>query len=576
MTVAFRVLTSDRQLLRAAVAIAATTAIVASGITACSSSGTNEVIVSSELAPSPKPEQAAAPVDATPAVPAQAPASQEASEELRLVWTEVDLSGVFGPEGIGLSNLDSVGDGRVFSRTFDLAGSSQMLVTDNGVDWTEVPIPSDFSPLNVDITGDRWVIQGFGTSRTANGNQIFYSDDRGANWTHLDIDLGPLEGKAGIISVLVAGERIVVAAQSDEVPEFIEDQEGDTAYESNQSLVHLFFSDGGPTELVAEYPGWILMGYSSSDGFHLVVADSERGHSLTSPDGRQWNRTIVDFDVHTLSRDTMWTKEQTGGEYRIERFDGVYGPGPALTIPDGISWIVDLAVGPAGIAAVAYPETTLENGLLEDDIFENDFDDYSLPSVSVEKDGYELRYNEPENGITLWGLSTDTAVYVFGPETLESETPPEGSREVEGDDGTQLVVFEDPETGADLVTFTVDELMSALDAGDSSSPTSILSNQFEQSVGWSEDGTDWVWQSPAEAFGLPESAEDKNSVTEIEVAVGQDFVIAKVHIFELPPIGLDEDTQVGYGDAAPASTSDIYTSLSPSIPPPRWFIARVE
>ena len=81
-----------------------------------------------------------------------------------------------------------------------------------------------------------------------------------------------------------------------------------------------------------------------------------------------------------------------------------------------------------------------------------------VPTYQVAKDGYELRYNEPEGGITLWDLSEDTAIYVFDAENAQSNMLPEGVREVEGgDDGPDLLVFEHPETGEHLVSFTMEE-----------------------------------------------------------------------------------------------------------------------
>ncbi|MYH71424.1 MAG: hypothetical protein F4153_02410, partial [Acidimicrobiia bacterium] len=116
----------------------------------------------------------------------------------------------------------------------------------------------------------------------------------------------------------------------------------------------------------------------------------------------------------------------------------------ALTRPDGIGRVVDLAVGPAGVAAVGIQEPPYTASEAE----------FALPDVRIEKDGYELRYNEPEGGITLWDLTGDDAVYVFDAETLQSEGQPEGTREVENEKGLLVVEFLDPESGDVLVALS--------------------------------------------------------------------------------------------------------------------------
>ncbi|MCY3910549.1 MAG: hypothetical protein OXF99_03495 [bacterium] len=158
----------------------------------------------------------------------------------------------------------------------------------------------------------------------------------------------------------------------------------------------------------------------------------------------------------------------------------------ALTRPDGIGRVVDLAVGPAGVAAVGIqePPYTASEG------------EFALPDVRIEKDGYELRYNELEGGITLWDLTGDDAVYVFDAETLQSEGQPEGTREVENEKGLLVVEFLDPESGDVLVAFSDEELAAVITNDDNAStsayyhaPGSVF-DRNEFLVGWSPDGTD--------------------------------------------------------------------------------------
>lgn len=560
---------STRYALGTAVGVASLIAILTIGITACSSSDPNEVIVSSDLTPVPTQAPTAAPAVATPIAPPQESAPLDTPLESELVWTEVDLSEVFDLDQDWFPRLESVGNGRVLALSASPDAVNKVLVTDNGVDWSELPIPTGFSPWSVDISGDRWVVQGWDTREDAPDTRALFSDDQGSNWDELVVDLGPFEGTAWIVDAFVVERLIVVAVQSDTWQPHMDDVlDEDMAYEPSDVRVHLFLSDGGPAGLVAEFPGWVSGGHGASDGFHLLISDSGEDYVLHSPDGRQWNSSMVDVDVTDSARNEIWTADQTDGKFKVEHFEGVYGTDLVLTLPDGIGWMPDLAVGPAGVAAVGGPEWP----------FGEPEENFTLPDISFEEDGYELRYNQPEGGITLWHLEDDSAVYVFDAETLRQEEPPELVREVEVDDGSTLVVFHDPETGAELVAFSGEELADAvMEAAlkQEESATYGDYNPNELLVGWSPHGTEWKWQTIQEAFGLSEGTQDDNSITEVEVAVGHDFVIAKVQTFVFQETDFGEDAQIGVGDGQAVSTPSQYLTSSTTPSPPRWFIARV-
>ncbi len=450
-------------LLAAAIALALGTAA------ACSSPGGTEVTASSEIAdPVPTPT----PLVATPegASPTPEPAGKptvtptESPDAPGLVWTEVDIADALGADEHSTISLESVGDGRVLALSSIDRGVDKILVTENSTDWAPIPVPAGFLPWEVDIIGDRWLIQGWDTTVEAPGTQILFSDDQGASWTELVVDLGSFEGTAWIADAIVAGERIVVVALSDGEPPGIEAiPEDDMDYQPSISSVHIFLSDGGPAEWVAEYPGWFYIGYGASDGFHLIMSGPDGLSLLESPNGRQWTSTTVDVENADGAQNELWTTDETGGKFRVERFEGVYGSDQVLTLPEGVSWMVDLAVGPAGVAGVGASETE-----------------------SAEQSAYD--------------------------------------------------------------------------------PDMFL-------VGWSVDGSDWEWQTLQEAFGLPEPTQDQNSFTEVQVAVGSDFVLAQVQTFEFPEAEFDEDLEVGV--SRPDSTS-AYLSAPISPSPPRWFIASVD
>ena len=467
-----------------------------------------------------------------------------------------------------------MGDGRVLALCFSDRGMDSILVTENSRDWNPISVPAGFLPWSVDITGDRWLIQGWDSGTEDGRTQILFSDDQGAIWTEVVVDIGPVDGTAWVANAIVAGKLIVVVVQSDTwQPGIDPDTYDEVGYEPSVEHAYLFLSDGGPAELVAKFRGWGLAGYGASDGFRMIIGGSNGEQLLYSPDGREWSQTPIDVEVTDSARDENWTADQAGGKFRNERFEGVYGPDQVLTLPDGIGWVVDLAVGPAGVAAVGGPEAPYDYSVDEPD------EEITLPDIVVEKDGYELRYNQPEGGITLWDLNKGTAVYVFDAEAVQSEAPPEGVREIEGTRGfttvedSFTVVFDDPDTGAELVTFTHEEISAAFMEEDLAIQNAY--DPYDFLVGWSRDGTDWAWQTLQEAFGLPMRSEGDDSITEVELAVGHNFVIAKVQTYEFPPSLFEEDAEIAFSDGQTVSDSSPLAAMDGLFHPPRWFIARV-
>lgn len=499
-----------------------------------------------------------------------------------LTWTAFGPGEAFGPDWDGLIRLESVGDGRVLVSTLR-PGDNRVMVTENGVDWAEFPMPADsFVPQRIDVVGSRWLVSGLILNREGPVEesveiptvQVFFSDGQGASWTDLDFSADAPDGLAGSVAAMAAGERMVVAAWF-LAPTDAAAPQDQPFRPPNADLLRLgiFFSDGGPAELVAEYPSWDATGYATSDGFHLTLFGEERDIRLFSPDGRSWSDSPVDLGdfrgtaFSTGASGVIWTDDPSYGQHRVERFPGVFGPAPVATLPDGISWISGLSVGPAGVAAVAQPGTPIGSLAVPE-----------FPELRIEKDGYELRYNEPEGGITLWDLSQDAAVYVFDLDDFDEENPvPEGVRQVEVGDSSDnfddLLVFEDPETGDDLVAFSREVLflwiMSAF--GESATDLAARLERPGPVVGWTADGTNWAWQTFPDAFGLTGLTEEQNALTSVNVAVGGDFVIAQVVTYRASDIrtyGLD-------GSDAPPGEDGRSTSTSFSPQPPRWFIARV-
>ncbi|MCY4663661.1 MAG: hypothetical protein OXC00_03245, partial [Acidimicrobiaceae bacterium] len=452
------------------------------------------------------------------------PTPAELSTGPVLQWTEIH------PGVADLFRIKSVGDGRIIARTWRDTGSNsntdvaeKVVVTTNGTDWAEVPMPAGVVPDRIDISGDRWLVAGPEAGadpldRTP--GRAFFSDDEGANWTELALGLPPgpapaspyVIENAAVTSALVSGKNIVLVVSSGRgldpyqlvegrglVPEgktvvgwhssragLIEFELADhggtsgsiTPFEDGSSpaavermpltydelgltgeeravfddpaggRVLVYASDGSAVDLVAEYEPWAWSGVATDQGFVLKVG-GVRETTVTSRDGRAWSEQTPSWtgsSVLTLAPDgTIWMFGTGGPGLSIQRARYGETPTTAATFED-LQRTGNLAAGPAGLITTAAPQAAPEADLAA-----------GIPEGRVAKGGYELRYNEPEFGVTLWDLEAGAAVYVFEAADIMSEEPPQGVREVSGSDGLQ-VVFEDPETGADLVTFTAEDL----------------------------------------------------------------------------------------------------------------------
>ncbi len=585
------------------------------------------------------PEPAAGEPDALDTEP-DGPESDTASEELApspatpvpqitstgpvLEWTEID------PGFDNLFKLESVGDGRVIARAWNDGDGGffgqRVVVSANGTDWTEVPMPENLFPEQVNVSADRWVVTGRlpDVDRADIGpDRVFFSDDRGATWTEVAIDI-PAEASspyAGLSlrasSVLVSGERIVVSLLTS--PSFdgqalltdlgllppgkkvifslptpdgvsftlidadapypysdltstafsltavygalVFTDEHDLAYDEldltydevgltfdemfdlanpfDVLQTRFYVSDGASGEVAASFDGLISSGAATGDGFTLMAVDDSGGTVLSSPDGLAWSEGPSlgpDFFAGTVAADgTTWTVTSGAGpSFAVQRAT----PGQRLATVaalDGFSDLGLLVVGPAGLVLIATAQD-IPSGISNEPVV-----------TRVDRDGYELRYNEPEGGLTMWDLADGAAVYVFGPEDLRTDILPDGVRQV--DDGPSIaLVFEDPDTGEDLVTFTADDLAflfgmasAQLDTAPGDEPERPL-----QWVGWSPDGDRWGWESLADAFGIDDST------IWAEFAVGRDFIVARVASWET---------------SDPAAVSGAQ--------PTRWFLATV-
>ena len=321
---------------------------------------------------------------------------------------------------------------------------------------------------------------------------------------------------------------------------------------------------GTGTELggVLRLDGWHVGVIGNDDGFVLLTeTDTNEISRLTSPDGENWTAQLLESSLlpgwvnfTALDADgTVWSVSSDGTESHLTRW-GTGSVSLTTTRLGRLRSADELSVGPGGLATLAYPSRPEPP--------EGTGDYSALPTGRVAKDGYELRYGEPEGGISLWDVEADEPVYEFGPEIIASGELPEGVREVDDGDVFELA-FDDPVTGAELVTFTLEDLEAVIGVTTDSSDWS----ERVPWVGWSSDGTDWGWQDAREAFGLGDVE------AHVVVAVGSDFVIASVWAFP-PVVGSDSGSGTANGRDV-IIESEVSIAPSAESAGQRWFIARV-
>ena len=520
-----------------------------------------------------------------------------------LTWIEVDFDTSTGLSDI--YRIRSVGDGRIVALAWGDAGD-QVVVTTDGTTWSAIDMPDGIHPEFPDIAGDRWVVGGPDTSDPLNRGRVFFSDDQGASWTELTIDVvsdaealpSYCIGRSRVSSVLASGDRMVAVVEthsdldlqallvaSGRAPdrdsilhwrytdnalvvylgaepdaESIEIPFDELGLAPGQSApcvgpdglldqrVHIFTSDGDGTERAGRYNGVNTSAISTAEGFFLTLRTGEGELLLTSPDGRTWTEQAISeqgyVPVMRGPDGVAWRSVRSYDSYRIERLDAGSGPGTAAEF-GGVRPGQILTAGPGGVVTTAEPISRAGTG--------------SPPEIRIVKDGYELRLDQAWGDLALWDLAADVAVYQFAaPEIMFRASPPEGLRFVTTDDGSQTLVFEDPDTGDDLVAFTTADLeRSAAQFTDGL-------GAFEPPptwIGWSAGGTVWGWQSAADAFGI----DTGGTYPRVELAVGTDFVLAQVFV-------VTDGESVSQSVSTDGSETQRSGSRSPEA---RWFIAPV-
>lgn len=529
-----------------------------------------------------------------------------------LSWTEFD-PGIGGAEAV--TALRSIGDGRVVVGGRTSLGEPYWMITSNGTHWSELSLPAAIWLDSLDLSGERWVVSGRRHDNlpgAAGYERVYVSDDEGLSWfeatpqvEHLDLP-EYVNAWPNVSAVAAVGTQVVafVSAHFDfDLLAFLADQgripaaarsggwsflgdevhiwlppelsDGDTASRSavSSSDDTLIFAvddlelspaqlavlqgrgsyestraySGSGAELVetAAFDGRLAGATGNDEGFVAFIDAGVQGVVVAaSSDGEAWSSQTLDqqiakgrpYTVAFESSGTAWMVTTDGLDSHLLSW-AVGGVGVYSTRLGSFIGFEELSAGPAGLAMTAPPARGVDGPV--------------MPVGRVAKDGYELRFGEPDGGILLWDVTAGIAVYEFeASDLVASVEPAPGVRQA--DDGEPFeVTFEDPDTGADLVTFTENDLEAVL--GEQRDPPD---SPFRNTrVGWSADGKSWGWQPARDAFGLGDAE------AAVRVVVGENFVIASVVTFA--PVESDA-SRLG-GDSAV-----VHTGMAP-----RWFIARV-
>ena len=283
---------------------------------------------SPSLAPTDRPasqtEVEAGEPDSGPAQSVGTVTPEEVSTGPALEWTEID------PGFADLYAFESLDSGRVLARAWYVGdelslGGERAVYTDNGTDWTELPLPEGIVVRDIDNAGERWVAYGWthgSDDYLELMDQVFLSDDQGATWTELTLDIpaGPTPASSQCVRFLVVDS----ASISDDgiVLDIWGYQVSDDPSEKCPEVasMRLLWSDGSTVEQASE-PETSLADITVFDAY---VVDN--GFVVTAVD------------------DVLSVQHATSGE-----------PAATTATFEGLFPTWNLAAGSAGVAMTAFP-----------------------------------------------------------------------------------------------------------------------------------------------------------------------------------------------------------------------------
>ncbi len=452
------------------------------------------------------------------------------------------------PVGIHTSRTEIFGD--VF--VSDDRGASWIEATFDSMPGAQLSEYASRSMRVVDVlTSDRQVVVAVLSFSTFDFRSLLADRDRipdgmfVAYWTldeesiavvfrHLDDD----EGTPGETQVFMTYEELALS------PEQVDAIERD----QSDARIHLFGGEGANLAHMAASDGsdavgrWTEHGFivltddwshvapqpqappgPATDGVILIVTTEDLA-KLISSDGRRWRaESFVRYSEGT-SREasavdpagvvwSSWREGSERGRVRITRETADQPPTGTAEF-ERLSAIDVLEAGPAGVAAVA----TLSMP-----------DGWSYTRTGrASKDGYELRYDEPPGGVTLWDVSLDKAAYVFESRLFDGPSTPVGTQQ-QGQGLSYRLAFHHPGTQDVLVAFDAFELQPVFGrCWWTSGRAGVFVErpvaqrgwhagtfpEFWPWIGWSADGVDWGWEAIPDAFDTCDASADSSLAVE--------------------------------------------------------------
>ena len=388
-----------------------------------------------------------------------------------LEWTEID------PGFADLFNFESVDDGRVLARAWGIGDVLAMdgeraVYTDNGTDWTELPLPEGIVIRGIDISGDRWLAYGWTHGDYEHRDlvdRVFFTDDRGANWTEVNLDIPPdsipeashCDRVLSVRSAAVSEDGIVV------------DLWGYRVLDAHGLLAERGLVPDGETVL-----GW-RPGVEDT----LVFPLEGRG-PVCNPDGDPSTAGSVPGEL-------VFTPEELG--FTDEEWTELCPDVAPMRLLWSDGSTAQLADGPEDPYADIFA--------VDMHVIDNGFE------VSAVDDVLTVR-QRAKNGGPLSTMATFEGLHPTG--ELGA-----------GPAGVALTAF--PSLGGQLEPSTIGGLPNWRDIDRISEPTGV-----PLWLGWSANDIDWGWQSLPDAFGVTEGE------AWAELAVGRDFVIARVETIVSP------------------------------------------
>ncbi|MEM7284862.1 MAG: hypothetical protein AAF480_00790 [Actinomycetota bacterium] len=490
-------------------------------------------------------------------------------------WDEVPLPAGVSPNFIDLGDEIWVVTGwNVATAEF---GDGVYISSDQGASWQEVEVPgvgeSSDSYLvtrsyvgGAATVGDQAVVlvsaftdidvaqiaidQGIATSRDEVRGWGTDGDETGI--TRLTIDIGePFPFDAEIAE---EGQPSAIESFEFDPVELGLPTDPDVLYGPGNDEFTVAAGDVGGLTEVARFDGSPAT-LVSAGGLLTLSAFGETGPLMwSSPDGTTWTPVDVGsgFELAGRFQGELWGGGWSPDGLVVQRLTG--GVVETVATFPGLSLNSIISVGPSGLAGTVVNEGAFMDagGIpVEGEEFPVDGSAVLPPGVMAAQDGIELRVEDDGTG-TLIDTNSDEVLREFSFEEMNADEPPAGV--IETDDGVGFSLrIEDPVTGEELVTFSIEDYTDfegAVTTGNSSSgfsvevepavpddgffeagegTTFVEGGGFiapENWVAWSANGSDWNFERATEAFGL---AEDQEAWT--QVAVGDGYVLASIEIF---------------------------------------------